>query len=273
MNELRLATISLCANDQCEQNEAQAMALCRQAAAMSADWILLPEMFYYHGSYDRLSKIAQPMHGELFQKFSELARELNVVIFAGSWPEQVGSQKKVANVSYVFGRQGELLGRYAKTHLFNLTGPDGTPLYRESDGYVAGDDLVCLEIDEWRVGLSICYDLRFPGFYQKMIESKPVDLVTVPSAFTLETGKDHWQILLQARAIEMQSYVFAANQVGEHRPGKRSYGHSMVIDPWGCKITDTADATGIALAVASKDRLAAVRQRLPALANRRPELY
>ncbi len=273
MQELQLATISLCANADPQQNEQNAVAFCRQAAERSADWILLPEMFYYHGPYDRLQQVAEPANGPLQERFAALAKRLKVVIFAGSWPEIVEGQEKVANVSYVFWRQGEVLGRYVKTHLFHLIGADGKAAYDESDGYVAGDDIVSIQVDGWRVGLSTCYDLRFPGLYEKMMANGPLDMITVPSAFTFETGKDHWQILLQARAIEQQAYVFASNQVGEHRPGKRSYGHSMVVDPWGYKLADTGDEAGIAFATASKARIEEVRRRLPAIQNRRIELY
>ena len=183
-------------------------------------------------------------------------------------------ERRVFNTHYVFGREGDLLAKYRKTHLFNLNGDDGRPRYCESDAFIPGDKAAdVFEVDGWKVGLAICYDLRFPDFFTALAARATPDVLAVPSAFTKGTGLAHWELLLRARAVERQAYVFAANQVGEHSPGKETYGHSVVVDPWGVVLADTGDRPGFAVAKLSRAALADVRGKLPALANRRPELY
>jgi deaminated glutathione amidase len=263
-----------------------AVTMVRTAARQGADWVQLPEMFPFLGSYDQVYQMAELEGGALFQTLSALARELNIVLFAGSVGERpdydglpkyltqnAQGQRRVYNTSYVFGRDGKLLAKYRKIHLFNLNGEDGLPRYCESDGYLAGDQPVAVEIDGLKVGLSICYDLRFTQLYTALGEGRPLDVIAVPAAFTLGTGRAHWELLLRARAVENLAYVFAANQTGVHGPGKESYGHSLVIDPWGTLLTDTGEFPGIGYATISPAVLNEVRGRLPALSNRRTDVY
>jgi predicted amidohydrolase len=219
--------------------------------------------------------MAEVEGGDFCLRMSKLARELNIVLFAGTVGERSESQneKKVFNTSFVFDRKGDLIARYRKIHLFNLSDATGKPLYCESDGFLSGQDIVTLDIDGFHVGLSICYDLRFASLYESMAKKRPLDVIMVPSAFTLGTGMYHWELLLRARAVEQLAYVVAPNQVGTHSPGKMSYGHAMIVDPWGTKICDTGSKPGIALANLSKDTIAGYRAQLPALANRRFDLY
>jgi len=254
----------------------------RAAAGAGADWIVLPEIFAFHGTYDKLWDMAETEDGPLNEKLRNLCTQLKVVLFAGSVGERPtagttntsAAAKKVYNTSYVFGRDGAMLGKYRKTHLFNLKDAQGKPLYCESDGFLAGDACPSvLTIDGWRVAVTICYDLRFPELYARITADQPVDAFVIPSAFTLGTGMYHWELLLRARAVESLCYVLAANQTGTHAPGKSSYGHSMIIDPWGNKIADTGNRPGFSMGQISLGKIHEHRSQLPALSNRRPELY
>lgn len=276
-----VAAITMTSTSDKGQNIATAERLVRAAAKQGADWVQLPEMFAYHGPYDAVYAMAEDDGGPLAQKLAALARELGVVLIAGSVgerPEQVvtnaDGHRKIYNTCYIYGRDGRLIAKYRKTHLFNLVQADKTASYCESDGYLAGDAPITISIDGWLVGLSICYDLRFPAFYDRLAANAgDPDVILVPSAFTKTTGEAHWELLLRARAVERQAYVYAANQVGMHRPGKESFGHSMIIDPWGEVLANTGAIEGIAIASLSRERLQSIRSRLPALANRRPALY
>lgn len=270
-----LAVISLCADSNYEKNLAQAKSLVVQAAEAGADWVLLPEVWTFMGPSSEVLSHADLPKGDLFKSLSDLARSLKICLFAGSYAEK-HSGEKVVNVSYVFDRQGECVARYEKIHLFELKDADGNAVYCESNTYASGNQLVRFELESWKVGLSICYDLRFSALYQALSHQQgeeALDIISVPAAFTLETGKDHWELLLRARAVELQAFVMAANQFGENQPGKRTYGHSMIVDPWGDKIADTGEFGSIALATISKSRIQQVRSRLPAIFNRRRELY
>ena len=281
-----LATVCMTSGADKEKNIKDAVQWVRAAAAKGADWVLLPEVFTYIGPYDAIYANGEGARGALVNKLSKLANELKIVLFAGSFGERPGPEeepaaglegrtgfKRVYNTSYVFGREGQVIGKYRKTHPFNLMDNAGQPLYCESDGFLSGDKLVTLDVDGYHVGLAICYDLRFPRLFERLARDKPLDVILLPSAFTTQTGMDHWEVLLRARAIEQQAYVYASNQVGESWPGKSCYGHSMIVDPWGYVLANTGGVQGLALAEISLERIAAVRGRLPALKNRRPEVY
>jgi predicted amidohydrolase len=274
--DLTIATISLSSGADLKQNLATALEAVEKAAKRGADWVLLPEVFTYIGENSRIFDHADPVRGPIYESLAKKASDLNICLFAGSYAERIdggpNTDSKVHNVSYVFDRSGNEQARYVKTHLFNLF-DKGRPIYCESDTYQAGHSLESLILEGWKVGLSICYDLRFPQLYQALAASSPLDIITVPAAFTLETGKDHWEVLLRARAIELQAYVIAANQFGSKAGSKRNYGHSMIIDPWGYKLADTGDQYGIALAEISKKRISEIRKKLPALKDAKDSLY
>ncbi len=283
---LLLASICMTSTDDRERNINEAVLQVENAAARGADWVLLPEIFAYHGSYDKIHAMGEPEGGPLTDRLAALARKNKICLFAGSFgeqpkegelseTEQLGrlGYRRVFNTCYVFDRQGQRVAKYRKTHLFNLYDHQGQALYCESDGFLAGDEAVSFDLDGFRVGLGICYDLRFPEYFVRLAHEKALDVIVLPSAFTLQTGMDHWELLLRARAVERQCYVFASNQVGDHGRGRASYGHSMIIDPWGYVLANTGGTPGVALAEAHRSRIQAVRDRLPALSNRRPELY
>lgn len=284
--DLVLATVCMTSGADKNKNVEAAIGWIRKAAAAGADWVLLPEVFTYIGPYENLYANGEEDGGSLVQRLGALAKELNIVLFAGSMGEKPQAEeklsealegrtgfKRVFNTSFVFGRDGKTLGKYRKTHPFNLMDAAGAPLYCESDGFLSGDQLQTLVVDGYKVALSICYDLRFPALYEKLARTQEVDVFLLPSAFTTQTGMDHWEVLIRARAIEQQAYMYTANQVGETGPGKSNYGHSMIVDPWGFVVANTGAVQGFALAGISKRRIEEVRNRLPALKNRRPEIY
>ncbi len=274
--QISVAVTSMTTTRDRASNLEQAEKLVRDAAKQGANWVVLPEMYVYQGSYDTLYENAEPWHGPAWQWMSALAKELGIVLFGGSIaerPNQGNSERKVYNVAYAFDRNGKEIACYRKVHLFNLKTPDGKPLYCESDGYLSGDEPIVLEVDGFKVAMAICYDLRFHEFFATLARKSKFDAIVMPSAFTQRTGMDHWEVLIRARAIEHQAYFIAANQTGEHTPGKNSYGHSMIVDPWGHKICDTGDQIGIATAPLSHAVLARYRAQLPAISDRRPEVY
>ncbi len=283
---LLLASICMTSTEDKQRNIDDALRWVERAAARGADWVLLPEVFAYHGPYDQIHAMGEIEGGPLSDRLAATAKRLNICLFAGSFGEHAApgelaeadetgrlGHRRVFNTCYVFDRQGQRVAKYRKTHLFNLYSPKGEALYCESDGFLAGAEPVSFELDGFRVGLAICYDLRFPSYFERLAKDGPLDVIVLPSAFTLQTGMDHWELLLRARAVEQQCYVLASNQVGDHGPGRSSYGHSMVIDPWGYVVANTGGTQGLACAEAYRSRIQSVRDRLPALSNRRPELY
>ena len=288
-NELTLATICMNATADFNRNVTRAETLVRRAASLGGNWVMLPEMFSYYGPYDKLWEHSEPEGDALYQRFSSLAKELGIVLFTGTLNEKPTEKdltsirpvsekgyKRVYNTLYIFGRNGELLGKYRKTHLFNLYDEQGQALFCEASGFIQGNELKIVEIDSFKIGLAICFEVRFPGIFSKLNKMGPPDVLALPAAFTLSTGTYHWETLLRARAIENLCYVFASNQTGAHakEPNARaSSGHSMIIDPWGNKLADTGDIESVALSVISKERIAACRVKLPVAKNLRPELY
>jgi predicted amidohydrolase len=188
---------------------------------------------------------------------------------AGSIPERVPGQERLSNTSLLIDPDGEIAATYRKIHMFDVD--VGGVAYRESAHEQAGEDIVSAEVDGVRIGLTICYDLRFPELFRVLVDDG-ARLLTVPACFTVATGRDHWEVLLRARAIENQCYVIAAGQWGEPG-GMPSYGRSLVIDPWGLVLAQAPDEDGIALAELDAERQDGIRERLPALAHRRPVVY
>lgn len=278
--ELTLASICMCSTHDKEANVKKAISLIKEAQKAGADWVLLPEIFPFYGPYNNLHEMAEKEDGVLLTKLRNLAKELSICLFTGTVGERAeevvqgpNGYKKVYNTLYTIDREGNIVARYRKMHLFNLYDQEGKSLYCESDGFIPGNETVSFNLEGFQVGLAICYDLRFPEFFIHLAKIQPLDIIVLPAAFTYETGKAHWELLLRARAVEQQSYMLAANQFGEHREGKRSYGHSMVIDPWGEILADTDAKEGIALAKISKKRIKEVRSKVPVFENRRLEIF
>ena len=268
---MRVAAVQLNSTADFSANLASAERLTRAAASDGARLIVLPEKWTAMGSDEDLRAAAQPLEGAAIEWARALARELQLDLIAGSIVEQVEGQEKLANTSVHADPEGELRAVYRKLHMFDVE--VGGRAYRESDLEEPGDEIVCSQAaDGTELGLSICYDLRFPELY-RILAVRGARVIVVPAAFTLATTRDHWETLLRARAIENQAFVVAANQVGAHPGGHRSGGRSMIVDPWGLVLAQAPDGEAYAIAELDLERQAQVRAQLPSLANRRPEAY
>jgi predicted amidohydrolase len=237
--------------------------LVRQAAAYGATFVATPENTNYLGPHEEKVRRAQSLDGSVCRRFSDLARELDIHMLLGSFNEKSDDPRRCYNTSVLFGPTGERLAVYRKIHLFEVDLSPETQ-FVESDTILAGENVVVVSTKLAAVGMSICFDLRFSWLYQEL-RARGAELVTVPAAFTLTTGKDHWHTLLRARAIETQCWVVAPAQVGEHDDGglRESYGHALIVDPWGTVVADAGDQPGIALAEIDLDRVTGVRRALP----------
>jgi predicted amidohydrolase len=246
-------------------NLAVARELLARAAGAGADLAVLPEYTDYLGPAASLPQ-PEPVDGSYGSTFAKAAAEHRMWVVAGSFHER-GPGSHTYNTSLVFDRAGELAAVYRKIHLYDVEIPDRVS-YRESASVAPGGELVTVDVEGVRLGLSICYDLRFPELYRRLAAGG-AQVLLVPAAFMLHTGRDHWEVLLRARAIENQCFVVAAAQIGDHDPGRTCYGRSMVVDPWGTILAQAPDEIGVTVADLDFDRLARIRAELPSLANRR----
>jgi predicted amidohydrolase len=250
-----------------ERNLDAAEALVERAAARGACFVGLPENFAFLRSEGQPVPQPQDLDGPWVARMSALARRLRVTLLLGSLPERVPGDTRVRNTSVLLGPDGETIAVYRKIHLFDIDLP-GMEHLKESRSVLPGDDVVVAETPIGPVGLSICYDLRFPELYRELAR-RDARVLCVPSAFTERTGKAHWETLLRARAIENLAYVFAPAQVGHHGGGRESHGNAMIVDPWGTVVARVADGEGVAVAELEFDRLGRLRRELPALAHAR----
>lgn len=268
---MRVAAVQLNATADVARNLERADALVRAAAADGAQLVVLPEKWVALGDDDVMRAAAQPLDGEAATWACATARELGIDLVAGSFGERVSGDDRTRNTSVHAGPDGEIHAIYRKIHLFDVE-VDGTS-YRESDLEAPGDEIVVTRTaDGTKLGLSICYDLRFAELY-RILAVRGARVLVVPAAFTLATTRDHWEVLLRARAIENQCFVIAANQIGEHPPTYRSGGRSMIVDPWGVVLATVPDREGHVVADLDLAAQDGVRANLPALANRRPSAY
>ncbi len=265
MTGLRLAAIQLSPGSDPEQNLARASGLVAQAAAAGAQLVVLPEAFLYRGPSQPEHLFAIEIPGKWTAALANLAREQAIWLLAGSVFERIPDQEKVFNTSLVFDAMGQCRARYRKIHLFEIHGETGKEL-SEADYQQHGEEPVCVDTPWFSLGLSICFDLRFPELYRTLVRMG-AHVLAVPSAFLLKTGRDHWEVLLRARAIETQCYVIAANCLGASVTGVEGYGRSMIIDPWGQMIAQASDQEGVIYADLDLTYLHKVRQRLPILRN------
>jgi predicted amidohydrolase len=238
----------------------------RRAAEAGARLCALPENFSFMREEGvRPHPGAEPLEGPTSRFLRDQAKRHGMVIAGGSFPEAIPGDERVHNTSLVIGEDGEVLAVYRKIHLFDIDLP-GVSL-RESAAVAPGGALAIAQSSAGCLGLSVCYDVRFPELYRELV-ARGAEILLVPSAFTVPTGRDHWEVLLRARAIENQCYLLAAAQFGPHSPRRESYGRSLIVDPWGTVLATAADGEGIALAELSLDRLREIRRRLPALQHR-----
>jgi predicted amidohydrolase len=269
-HRMRAAAIQMNSTGDQLRNRATAERLVRAAAADGATFVVLPEKWNVLGTPEQLAAGAEPLDGPSTEWARALARELGIDLIAGSIVEQREDGRRF-NTSVHIAPDGESRAVYRKLHLFDVE--VGGVVYRESDDEDPGEEIVTTTLRDGTVlGMAVCYDLRFPELF-RILTLRGARVLALPSAFTLATTRDHWEVLLRARAIEDQCYVVAANQIGEHAPGKASGGRSMVVDPWGTVLATAPDDEGYALAELDFARQDAIRARLPALAHRRPQAY
>lgn len=267
-SSLSVAAIQLTSTPDVDANLSRALHHLEEAASAGADLAVLPENFGFLGSEKAKLAYAQSIEeGSFVAPLRELAAKKGMGIIAGGMPEKGPDDDRVYNTAVFIGRSGEVVGSYRKIHLFDID-LAGKISYQESASVLSGNEPMVVEFEGWKVGLSICYDLRFPEMYRSLVD-QGAHILTVPAAFTLQTGRDHWEVLLRARAIENQCYVIAAGQVGEHLKGRTSWGQSCVIDPWGTILEQAPDVEGITLATLERSELQRIRTQLPCLTHRR----
>jgi deaminated glutathione amidase len=269
---MRAAAVQLNARADKAANLEKADRLVRRAAADGASLVVLPEKWTAIGTGADLRAAAEGVGaGEATAWASRTAAELGIDLVAGSISEHVDGEDKLRNTSLHYGPDGELKGLYRKIHMFDVE--VGGVEYRESDNEDPGDEAVLTATaDGVEIGLTVCYDLRFPELF-RVLAVEGARILTVPAAFTLTTTRDHWEPLVRARAIENQAFVIAANQIGEHPPNHRSGGRSLIVDPWGIVLAVAPDAECVITADLDLEAQAGIRRTLPSLANRRPTAY
>jgi len=262
---MKLAAVQMVSTPDLERNLAVARRLLEEAAAGGATIAALPEYFCFmgHGDEAKLALVEDDGAGPIQSMLAKAARELGLWIIGGTLPMRSSDPARARNSCCVFAPDGSRAARYDKIHLFCFD--NGRERYDEGRVLEAGTALTTVDMDGLRCGLSICYDLRFPELYRAM---GACDLISVPSAFTYTTGEKHWELLLRARAVENQSYVIASAQGGKHENGRRTWGHSMIVDPWGEVLACVPEGEGVALAEFNPARLKQVREQLPALRHR-----
>ncbi len=285
--ELRVGAVQMCSSDDLAANLATCRALVGQAAAEGARLVVLPECFSFLGRKegDKLaiseaidlptasgaaarSGEAGPAgsgRGPILSTLRELAAAHGLWLVGGGTPEQIPDDpKRTYNTALVIDPRGELVARYRKIHLFDVDIPGGATL-RESDATAPGDELVTVDVEGARVGLSICYDVRFPELYRCLVKDKGADVLLVPAAFTAHTGAAHWHLLLRARAVEDQAWVVAAAQWGQHNDKRQSYGHTLIADPWGTIVGERPEGDGVVVHTLGSATVEKRRAQLPSL--------
>jgi nitrilase len=268
---MRIAALQMVSTPDVPTNLDAARRLVARAAGGGARLVVLPEYFCLmelgrQGDRGKLAIAEAPGDGPIQRMLSDTAREHRVWVIGGTLPMRSSDPERVLNASCVFGPDGAAVVRYDKIHLFKYD--NGREKYDEGRAILAGTQPLAFQAGDLRIGLSVCYDLRFPELYRALMHP-PCDLLAVPSAFTHTTGKAHWELLLRARAVENQCYVIAAAQGGQHMNGRRTYGHSMVVDPWGGVVSVLEEGEGVVFADVDAARIASVRLQLPALEHRR----
>ena len=268
---MRVGAVQLNATEDTDRNLNTADRLVRDAAGLGAELVVLPEKWSVLGTAEQSTAAADPLDGRFISWARSTAAELGIDLVAGSIVERVDGREKAANTSVHVGPDGEIRAVYRKLHMFDVEVDGDT--YAESATEDPGDAVVVSELANGvPLGMSICYDVRFPELY-RILAVRGAEVITVPAAFTLATTRDHWEVLLRARAIENQCFVIAPNQIGAHPPGNRCGGRSMIIDPWGLVLALAPDTETAIVADLEFETLRQVRRRIPALTHRRPEAY
>ena len=267
---LDVAVVQLSSQSDLAENLAQCEHWVGAAAARGAGLVVLPENFAFFGEETARAALAESLSdptGPILRTLAELARRHRVYLIGGGMPERSGDPARPFNTNVVVDPNGSVSASYRKIHLFDVDLSDGSS-YKESANTMPGAAPSVSSVAGFGVGLSVCYDLRFPELY-RTLAATGAELLVVPAAFTLHTGKDHWHVLLRARAVESQCYVAAAAQWGKHPLGRVTYGHALIVDPWGTVLAEVPDGPGFAIASIDARRLASIRESLPSLRHRR----
>jgi predicted amidohydrolase len=265
---MRVALVQMTSTDNLSENLELARRAVREAAERGAEFIALPENFAFLRREGNPIPCAQGLDGEIVETVRELASRHRVPILAGTFAELIEGDQRVYNTSALIYETGQIAAVYRKIHLFDVDLGESGGVFRESAFTAPGEEVVVAETAFGRVGLSVCYDVRFPELYREMA-ARGADWITVPSAFAPETGKVHWEVLLRARAIENQAFVLAPAQCGRHSSDRASHGRSLIIDPWGRILAEAGDEPAVVVADCDPDELKRVRASLPALLHRR----
>jgi predicted amidohydrolase len=267
--KLKVAAIQIAASDNVEQNINAAEAFIDEAVSMGAQMVALPEVWPCISESDAVTLAnAQPLDGSIIQRMKDKARQHHIYLHCGSINERVPNASKTYNTTVLLGPTGDTLATYRKIHLYDVD-LGGNQKYEESATVEAGSEIVVTEIGPMTVGLAICYDLRFPELFRDLA-LKGADAVFLPAAFNLMTGRDHWEVLIRARAIENQNYMICPGMMGAYgTKGKQFYGRSIIVDPWGTVIATAPDEPGPIVAELDTERVAKIRREVPSLANRK----
>lgn len=268
MRRARVGVVQITSGPEVEPNLEAVERTVRGAAGDGAELVVVPECFAYLGPEQGQREVAEPLPegGRILERCRGLARDLKVELVLGGFWERVDGSTKIGNACIHMRADGSVAAIYRKIHLFDVDLPDGTKLL-ESEHVAPGREAVVTEAPFGTLGLSVCYDARFPELYRRLVDQGAI-VLAVPSAFTLTTGKDHWHVLMRARAIEQQCYVLAAAQTGHHWGKRVSYGHALIADPWGTVVAECSEGEGWATAWVDPDRVTRVRRSLPSLAHR-----
>ncbi|MGC4063526.1 MAG: carbon-nitrogen hydrolase family protein [Polyangiaceae bacterium] len=268
-NSLRVAAVQLNSRDDVELNLRECAEWVHRASDQGAKLVVLPENFAFFGPEEQRRRCAESVSsdGPIVSSLKRMASEYGVHLLGGGWPERSHDETRPYNAATLIDPNGRIVAHYRKIHLFDVTLPSGATLM-ESSVTTAGDSVVVADVEGVAVGLTICYDLRFPELYRALVD-RGAELICVPAAFTAETGRDHWHLLNRARAVESQCWVVSPNQWGQHGRGRQTYGHSIVVDPWGTVVADASDQEGLVVALLDFDWLRTIRERLPSLKHRR----
>ena len=273
MTDFLVAALQITSTSNVEANFAEAEEQIELASRRGSELIGLPENFAFLGEDNEKLRMASELSTKCTNFLKTMSQRYQVFLLGGGYPVPGGDDRHTYNRASLYGKDGQVLAKYDKIHLFDVDLPDGN-LYKESSTILSGEEHPPV-IDVpglCKIGLSICYDVRFPELYRHL-SSKGAELIMIPAAFTAFTGKDHWQILLQARAIENTAYVVAPAQTGIHYGRRQSHGHAMVIDPWGTVLSDAGKTQGAAIAPADKERVKKIREQMPSLKHRKAKMF
>jgi len=267
---MRAAVVQMNSGDDRVQNVERALELVDRAADQGATFVALPEYMTYLGPYEGFAGASETVPGPTSERLADKARQRGIYLHGGSLIEKSPREDRFYNTSVLFDPQGELIALYRKIHLFDVDVPDGVT-DTESSTILPGETLVNVDAAGFQIGLSICYDLRFPEMYRRLAAAG-AELLIIPAAFARHTGQAHWEVLVRARAIENLAYVLAPGQHGE-ASGSRFYGYSMIVDPWGQILNVVADGDAVVIAELDREEVLRRREQIPVLKVRRPDLY